>query len=145
MYNWFLNLFGWNQWFMTVSDEMRPMAIIFQKTFNTVGQSTALVTLLGVSLLVCLFYYFVWNNIPGYKFRIMHWMAFLGLNAVLVGLLTFIIVRIVILDNPVFASAPFWPLALINAIYSLIIFFIFSMMVTKTPLKKRTNASCTPF
>lgn len=144
MYNWFLNLFGWNQWFMTSSEEMRPMAVAFQRTFNTVGQTTAMAILAGVSLLMVILYYFVWNNLPGYKFRLRHWAAFWGINAILTGLLTFFIVRMVILVNPAFASAPFWPLALINTIYSLGVFFVFSLAVTKTPLKKMTNASCTP-
>lgn len=145
MYKWFLNLFGWKTWSSQFADEMRPTAITFQNTFNSVGSWTAVAILLGITILMVVLYYYVWNKLPGFHFRIRHWIGFLLISALLVGVLTFFLVRVTTNPIGVFAmKAPFFPLALINLLYSAALFFLCSVGINVF-FKKSTNASCTPF
>lgn len=145
MYKWFLNLFGWKTWAGQFADQMRQSAITYQNTFNSVGSWTAVAILLGITLLMVVLYYYVWNKLPGFHFRIWHWIGFMLISAILVGVLTFILVPVTTNPIGVFAKkAPFFPLALINLIYSVALYFLCSLGINAF-FKKSTNASCTPF
>lgn len=146
LYKWFL--YGWSQWPLKWPDGVRTQALAFYKSFNSTGMTTAFIILMLVSLLlVALYYFFISNKFGGYKFRIHHWLIVLGINAVLVGVLTAIIPRFVVMQNaPMIKDAPFIALGIINAVYSLVVFFLFSLLVTKIrPISRLTNASSTPF
>jgi len=145
MYKWFLDLFGWKTWAAQFSDEMKQAAINFQNTFNSVGSSTALVILLGATFLMVVLYYYAWNKLPGFHFRIGHWFIFMAITAILVGALTYILVPVTTHPIGVFArKAPVFPLTLINLLYSIVLYFICSIGINAF-FKKTTNASCTPF
>ena len=147
MYKWFLDLFGWKTWTNQFADSIRPTAITFQDTFNSVGSWTAAAILLGTTILMVVLYYYVWNKLPGFHFRIRHWIGFMLISAILVGVLTFILVRVTTNPIGVFAkskNSPFFPLALINSLYAVFFYFLCSLGINAF-LKKTTNASCTPF
>ena len=144
MYKWFLNLFGWKTWASQFSEEMRQAAMNFQNAFNSVGSGTAFVILFGITILMVAMYYFFWNKLPGFHFRIGHWVVFMLISALVVGLLTYFVVPITTHPIGIFAKkAPFFPLALINLLYSIALFFFMSLGINAF-LKKTTNASCTP-
>ena len=147
LYKWFL--FGWNQWPLKWPDEVRTSALAFYRSFNSTGMATAFATLILVSIiLVAIYYFIISNKFGGYKYRIHHWLIVLGINAVLVGVLTVFLPRFFVTPNNAqfIKDAPFFSLGIINAVYSLIVFFLFSMVVTKVKLlSKKTNASSTPF
>ncbi len=147
LYKWFL--FGWSQWPLKWPDEVRTSALAFYRSFNSSGMTTAFAILILISLLFVAFYYFVLSNkFSGYKYRIHHWLIVLGINAIVVGVLTAIIPTFVVTPNNAqfIKDAPFFSLGIINAVYSLVVFFLFSLVVTKfRPLSRKTNASSTPF
>ena len=147
LYKWFL--FGWSQWPLKWPDGVRTSALAFYRSFNSTGMVTAFAILILVSLILVAAYYFIISNkFGGYKFRIYHWLIVLGINAVLVGALTVILPRFFVTPNNAqfIKDAPFFSLGIINAVYSLLVFFLFSMVVTKfKPLSRKTNASSTPF
>ena len=145
MYKWFLNLFGWKSWSDQFTDQTKQTAIDFQETFNTVGSGTAIIVLIGVTILMIILYYFVWNKLPGFHFRIRHWIGFMFVSAILVGVLTFFLVKYTTNPSGILErKAPFFSLALINLLYSVVLYILCSLGINAF-FKKSTNASCTPF
>ena len=147
LYKWMLKIFGWNTFVSSQPDDLRPAAAKFQQLFNTLGLTSAAVTLVVVTLLSVCAYYFIWNRGSSsalkYRYRIGWWLLFLFVTAAVVALATNGVMHIC-LNGQHFQTNAYWAVALCNFLYSLLVFFGASVLVAKA-FAKHTNASCTPF
>lgn len=146
IYEWMLRIFGWNTFVVNQPDALRQQASVFQKMFNTMGVTSAVLTLILGTVLFASFYYFYWNKYSSYKFkyryRLKWWFMFLFLTAILVSILTYVVVPLVL--NSQFNTNAYVALSLCNFLYSILVFVFYSFIVVYF-LGKHTNASCTPF
>ncbi len=142
-----LKLFGWNTFVAHQPEELRPAAAQFQNIFNTVGLSAAAGTLIVLALISVVVFYFLWSKGSSprikYRYRIGWWFVFIFVTALVIGLLTTFVMKL-FMNNAHFATDAYMAVSICNFLYSLIVFFLGSLFVSKV-FSRYTNASCTPF
>ena len=148
LYKWMLRLFGWNVWVIEQPEETRQKAAQFQQQFNELGCSAAFIELLLLILLAVVLYYFWWSNGSSkrfkYRYRVQWWILWLFASAIVTALLTPGILSVIFLDVPFNFKAALVAVSICNFLYSIILFFVSSIIITKA-CPQSTNASCTPF
>ena len=151
IYTPFLKLFGWNSFLNEQPNDLRGIAAQFQQYFATLGCGSAFGTLLVITIVGVILYYFKWCNGSSkrfqYRFRLKWWLIWLFSTALITALFTYIVLLIAeyfLLNNNQLGKEFYYAVSICNFIYSLVIFFVFSIAAAKLG-DKHTNASCTPF
>lgn len=147
VYKWMLNIFGWNNFIARQPEDLRQKAGEFMREFSAVGTSSAFLTLILFAILGLVLYYFVFTKFSSkrikYRYRLTWWLVWFFLTSILTMAITPLMMRLFMSWSDFLAGKFFWAVSLCNLIYSLIIFFIGSLIIKQFP--KFTDASCTPF
>lgn len=115
--------------FINASDDT-AFAEELRRIFTTDVYSYAGYTLLLVTGICCYLYYYVLAKKPGYYFKLRYWLLFMGISAMIVLAATYFLSaselkKFSSLRPPSFA----WNLAVINTLYSLVLFWIISVFI----------------
>lgn len=97
-----------------------------------------LVTAFAVAMILVCFYYYVYNKLPGRKYRITHWAIWLAVTAVLTIILTFVLGDVLVNSGLNEKSGFILRISLINGLYASVIYLIASLVICNLPVP--TNA-----
>ncbi len=111
-------------------------SMVFQTLFENGGYNNMGLILLFIPLVFLLLFYFIWKYPYG---TIWHWLISLGIITIIVGAATFgsvslAIAKFLVDTNQVvadFTSSLVWKYAILNAFLSLLISFLFSLILRR--------------
>lgn len=150
IYRWILQLFGWNSWVAGQPEQLQPTAAQFQRSFNSLGVTSAAITL-GITIFIAvLVFYFWWSNGSSrfckYRYRLRWWFLWMFASSLVVVSATALVMHIVLNGQTGYnldSHNAYWAIYICNFIYSTVLYFVLSIIISwATP--KYTNASCTP-
>lgn len=108
--------------------------MLYTSTYLNAG-----VVLVATSLTVCVLYYYYFNMRFGRYYSSASWFRFAIINMVLTAVVTFLIVHNDLGKMSIPVKGYYFSLTLINIVYSIILFFIISMLIKwKSPMGKRS-------
>lgn len=112
----------------------KKVQVLFENQYLTIGATMFLLVVLTWAL------YYLWlNNLPGLFYKSKYWMMAGICCTVLTGIATFFIIKLQININIPFTRYLIG-IVLINCVYSMIVYFLFSIFFNGF-----TNAKTTPF
>lgn len=113
------------------------------KLWNAIdgGDLLPLLLVAVLTVLICGYYYFPFNNKSGRHYH-PKWWGILGLVALIVAFLTTIGCCCFLADNPGFDFGLIFKAALVNTLYAAVVYFFFSVIINRTG---KSNAYPFPF
>ena len=113
------------------------------KLWNAIdgGEWLPLSAMAFFTVLICLCYYFPFNNIPGRHYH-PKWWGISGLVALIVAFLTTIGCCCFLAKNPEFDFGLIFKAALVNTFYAAVVYLLFSVIINRTG---KSNAYPFPF
>jgi hypothetical protein len=119
------------KWSVFISQSTDPdIAQTLRNRYRNDIYTSAGLTLVMVTLVTCIFYYYFLTKRPGYYFKLKYWFSCLLTAAILVGIITFTIAHS---ESKMFVMLrPFKfniTLALLNTFYSAFLFWVFSILM----------------
>lgn len=97
-----------------------------------------LVTAIVVAIVTACYYYYGYNKRPGRKYRISHWVIWIGLTAIATIILTVVLCNIMVSSTLKEQVGFILRISLINGLYASVIYFIVSFVICNIPVS--TNA-----
>lgn len=139
-YDWFVQIgLKWNLFINDQPENLQQAAQKFKTDFISQGYGLSVFVLIVCTLLVAFYYYGPYNNKPGFRYRRSHWLIFMGINALLVFIVTSIFVSTVVSSSFIYKTMYLAKLSFINAVYSSALYVLFAFFVALI-MPKRTNA-----
>ena len=96
-----------------------------------------LVAIVFAILLACCYYY-GYNKLPGRKYKISHWVIWIGITAVVTILLTMVLGNVMVSSTLKEQVGFILRISLINGLYASVVYFIVSFFICNLPVP--TNA-----
>lgn len=117
-----------------------PLYNMVRSLWNSLDSASmffvAVVIIVAVIAACC--YYYGYNKLPGRKYRISHWVIWLGITAVLSAFLTMVIGNAMVSSTLKDKFEFILRISLINGLYASIIYFMTSFIICNLPYS--TNA-----
>lgn len=97
-----------------------------------------LITSIVMGFIAAVYYYYGYNRLPGRKYKIVHWLIWLGITAIATIGITMLLAYLSVKTNLSDLSSFSLRISLANSIYALAIYFISSFIICNIPTP--TNA-----
>ena len=132
LYNWFVQIgASWNNFINSQEESLQIAAQQFKGVFISVGYWWAFIIMIAVPAIIMFLYYGVYCNQPGFRYRKMHWIGFLLISFLVVGLTTYISISIVIKNSFLQTTYYLWKLTFINCLYSVILSIGYTAFISR--------------
>jgi hypothetical protein len=114
------------------TDQLKQQAVLLWKQLDNLSVWLFMAQAI-VTIIICLYYYYPFNNKPGRHYHLKYWGYFLVSAAIISFVLTLCLECFLVKTNIKDIWGVYLPIAISNAIYSVFVYFVVSFIICNIP------------